>query len=183
MPVRGGATIRQRWPLPIGATRSMTRADLSLALIGVERREVVEVNLVAGLFRLLEVQRVDLDHREVPFAFLRRADEPFDRVAGAQRELADQRGADIDVVGAGQVVRLGRAQEPESVLQDLQNSAADDFDVPVGKFLEDREDQLLPAHGGCAFDLQLFREGKQSGRSLLLELGELEFLNVHVKPV
>ncbi len=30
LPVRGWATIRQRWPLPIGATRSMTRADLSL---------------------------------------------------------------------------------------------------------------------------------------------------------
>ena len=30
LPVRGGETIRQRWPLPIGATRSMIRADLSL---------------------------------------------------------------------------------------------------------------------------------------------------------
>ena len=28
--LRGGATIRQRWPLPIGATTSSTRPDLSL---------------------------------------------------------------------------------------------------------------------------------------------------------
>ena len=30
LPVRGGATISPRWPLPIGATRSMTRVVLSL---------------------------------------------------------------------------------------------------------------------------------------------------------
>ncbi len=30
LPVRGGATIRPRWPLPSGATRSMTRAERSL---------------------------------------------------------------------------------------------------------------------------------------------------------
>ncbi len=29
LPVRGGATIRARWPLPIGVTRSITRADMS----------------------------------------------------------------------------------------------------------------------------------------------------------
>jgi hypothetical protein len=27
LPVRGGATIRPRWPLPIGTIRSSTRAD------------------------------------------------------------------------------------------------------------------------------------------------------------
>src|SRR3546814_13834833 len=29
LPVRGGATIRARWPLPCGAIRSMTRAETS----------------------------------------------------------------------------------------------------------------------------------------------------------
>ena len=31
LPVRGGATIRARWPLPIGVTRSVTRDDRSPA--------------------------------------------------------------------------------------------------------------------------------------------------------
>ena len=31
LPVRGGATIRPRWPLPIGVSRSMTRVDMSPA--------------------------------------------------------------------------------------------------------------------------------------------------------
>ena len=30
LPVRGGETISARWPLPSGATMSITRADLSL---------------------------------------------------------------------------------------------------------------------------------------------------------
>jgi hypothetical protein len=56
LPVRGGATISARWPLPIGATISMTRAgrvldgrilDLELQpLVGIERRQVVEIDLV-----------------------------------------------------------------------------------------------------------------------------------------
>jgi len=29
-PVRGGATISPRWPLPMGATKSMIRAERSL---------------------------------------------------------------------------------------------------------------------------------------------------------
>ena len=33
LPVRGGDTIRARWPLPIGATMSMTRAERSF-LVG-----------------------------------------------------------------------------------------------------------------------------------------------------
>ncbi len=32
LPVRGGATMRQRWPLPMGMSRSMTRRSGSLVL-------------------------------------------------------------------------------------------------------------------------------------------------------
>ncbi len=65
LPVRGGATIRARWPLPIGATISMTRGDRSFlrrildlhleALVGIERRQVVEVDLVPRLVGVLEI--------------------------------------------------------------------------------------------------------------------------------
>ena len=75
-------------------------------LVGIERREVVEVDLVAGLFGVFEVDGVDFEKREIAFALLRAADLALDGVAGAQAEAADLRGRDIDVVGAGQVVRL-----------------------------------------------------------------------------
>ena len=139
LPVRGGATIRARWPLPIGATMSMTRADRSFLvgsshlhlqpLVGIERRQVVEVDLVARLVRILEIDRVDLEQREVALALLRAADLAFDRVAGAQAEPPDLRGRDVDVVRARQVVRFRRAQEAEAVLQHLDHAFADDLDV------------------------------------------------------
>ena len=42
-------------------------------LVGIERREVVEVDLVAGLLRVLEIDGVDLEQREVALAVLRRS--------------------------------------------------------------------------------------------------------------
>ena len=36
LPVRGGETIRARWPLPIGAIRSITRVEMSSCCCGVE---------------------------------------------------------------------------------------------------------------------------------------------------
>jgi hypothetical protein len=136
LPVRGGATISARWPLPSGATRSMTRVVRSF-LVGsfefeleplrrIERRQVVEVDAMPDLLRLVEIDRVDLEQREIALAVLGRADLALDRVAGAQAEAADLARADIDVVGARQVVGLGRAQEAEAVLQDLEHAVAED---------------------------------------------------------
>ena len=83
------------------------------ALVGIERRQVVEIDLVPRLFRVLEIEGVDLEQREVALAFFRAADVAFDGVAGAQAEAADLRGRDVDVVRAGQVVGLGRAKKPK----------------------------------------------------------------------
>ena len=75
LPVRGGATIRPRWPLPIGTIRSMTRADRlsdaassAMRSLRVERRQVLEEHAVARSVRRLEVDRLDLDQREVALA-------------------------------------------------------------------------------------------------------------------
>ena len=97
-------------------------------LVGIERRQVVEVDLVAGLLGVLEIDGVDLEQREIALALLRAADLAVDGVAGAQAEAADLRGRDVDVVGAGQVVRLRRAQEAEAVGQHLDDAFADDVD-------------------------------------------------------
>ncbi len=102
---------------------------------GIERRQVVEVDLVARFLRVLEIDGVDLEQREIPLAVLRRADLPVDGVAGAQAEAADLRGRDVDVVRAGQVIRFRRAQEAEAVGQDFDDAFADDVDFLVASCL------------------------------------------------
>ena len=174
--MRGGETISARWPLPIGATMSMTRAERSFLvgvlelhlqpLVGIERRQVVEVDLVARLVRVFEVDRVDLEQREVALAVLGAADVAVDGVAGAQAEAADLRGRDVDVVRAGQVVRLRRAQEAEAVRQDLDHAFADDVDLLGGELLEDGEHQLLLAHGAGVLDFLFFGKSEEFGGSL-----------------
>ena len=98
-------------------------------LVRVERREIVEVDLVARFLGILKVDGVDLEQREIALAFLRASDLALDRVAGAQTESANLRRRDVDVVGAGQVVCFRRAQEAEAVLQNFDNAFADDFDL------------------------------------------------------
>ena len=170
LPVRGGATIRPRWPLPIGVIRSMTRADrlsavgLELdALLRVERRQVVEEDLLAGALGRLEVDRLDLDQGEVALAFLRRPDLAGDGVAGAQVELADLRRRDVDVVGAGQVVVVGGAQEAEAVGQQLEDAFGEDEAALLGPGAQDLEDQLLLAQAGGAGDFELLGHVRELG--------------------
>jgi hypothetical protein len=123
LPAFGGATIRPRWPLPIGAIMSMTRLVMfsslpmsrsSSSVLGrVQRRQVLEQDLVLGGLRRLAIDAVDLDQGEVALAFLGRADLAFDGVAGAQVEAADLARADVDVVGAGEVGLSGARRKPK----------------------------------------------------------------------
>ena len=94
--------------------------------VGIERRQIVEIDAMADLVRLIEIDRVDLEQGEIALAVLGRADLALDRVAGAQAEAAHLARADIDVVRPGQVVRFRRAQEAEAVLQDLEHAVAED---------------------------------------------------------
>ena len=81
LPVRGGATISMRWPLPIGVTRSTMRMFSSFGvglqeqpLVRVQRREVLEVGLLGHRLGVLEVDRLDAQQGEVPLRLLGRAD-------------------------------------------------------------------------------------------------------------
>ncbi len=182
LPVRGGATISARWPLPIGVIRSMTRVDMSPGdlelepLHRVERRQVVEEDLVAGDFGVLEVDRLDLDQGEVALALLGRADLAGDRVAGAQVEAADLRGRDVDVVRAGQVVVVRRAQEAEAVGQALEHALGEDQAALLGLRLQDLEDQLLLAQRRGALDAQVLRHLHELVDRHLLERPDVERL-------
>src|SRR5438445_659418 len=108
LPARGGETIRPRCPLPRGVSRSITRA---LAFLRIERRQVVEQNLVAGLVGRFEVDRFNLDQCEVFLAFVWRTNLSADGVAGLEIKLANLRRGDVNVVGAGQIVVVGGAEE------------------------------------------------------------------------
>ena len=127
---------------------------------------------------IVEVDLVDLHHGEIALAVLGGADLAFDRVAGAQAEFADLGRADIDVVGAGQVVGFHRAQVAEAVGRDLDGADAENRLVGRRHLLQDGEHQFLAAHHRRAFDTLLLGEGEQLGRFLYLE-----FLEVHVSSV
>ena len=102
-------------------------------LLGEERREVVEVDTVGDGVGLAVVDGVDADEREEALAFLRRADLAVHGVTLLQAEPLDLRGRDVDVVGGGEVVELGRAEETVPVRQDFEH--ADFADHPFERRL------------------------------------------------
>ena len=146
------------------------------AVLGIERREVVEEDLLARDVGMLEVDRLDFDQGEVALAFLRRAHLAGDGVAGAQVEAADLRRRNVDVVRTGQVVVLGRAQEAEAVRQALQHAFGEDQARLLGLRLQDREDQVLLAHAGGVLDAELLGDLGEIGKLHLLEHADVERL-------
>ena len=141
------------------------------ALLRIERREVVEEDLVAGLFGRLEVDGLDLDQGEVLFAFVRRADVAGDGVAGLEVELADLRGRDVDVVGAGEVVVVGRAEEAVAVGEDFEDALGEDVALFFALGLEDLEDEVLLAEAAGAGDFETAGELAELGDVLLFQFG------------
>ena len=124
------------------------------------------MDLVADLLGILEIDGVDLEQGEIALAFLGAADRTVDGVARAQAELPDLARRHVDVVGAGEIVRIGRTQEAEAVLQHLDDARTDDFHLARRQLLQDREHQFLLAHGAGVLDLELLGERNQFGRRL-----------------
>ena len=54
--------------------------------------------------RFFEIDRLDLEKREIPLAILGRADLAFDRIAGAKPETPDLVWRDIDIIRPGKVI-------------------------------------------------------------------------------
>ena len=104
---------------------------------------------------------------EVAFALFRAPDHALDRIAGSKAQPPDLRRRDIDVVGTGEVVGVGGAEESKSVLQDLDHPLADDLHVDAGELLQNCEHQLLLAHDRCVLDLVFLGERQEFGRRLL----------------
>jgi hypothetical protein len=161
LPARGGATIRQRWPFPSGAKR------------WIERRQVVEENLVFLLKGIFEVEVLDLEQREVALRVFGRANLARDRVAGAQVEAADLRGRYVNVVRARQVVVVGRPKKAEAVWQALEHAFSVNRLILLGRFLKNREDQILFSQARRILDAELTRQLRKIGDFLLFEFLEM----------
>ena len=99
---------------------------------------------------------------------------PGDRVAGPQAELPDLRRRDVDVVRAGEVVVLGRAEEAEAVRQHLEDALREDQAEAFGLRLQDLEDQLLLAQRGRALDLELLRDLEELRHGVVVERPDVE---------
>src|SRR5690606_34020112 len=88
-------------------------------LVRIERREIVEIDLVPDRLGILEIDRVDLQKREIAFPLLGRTDLSLHSIAGAKRKSPYLRRTYVDVVRSGQVIGLRRTQETEPVRQHL----------------------------------------------------------------
>ena len=152
--------------------RRILRIERQLAL-WIERREIVEIDAMAHRIGIVEIDRDELGQREIALAILGRADLAFHGVARAQPELADLIGREIDVVGAGEIIRLGRAEEAEAVGQHFDRAHAHDLLAILGLGLEDGEEQVLLAQRGGALDAERLGGAHQFGGGGFLEVFEM----------
>ncbi|MNE24822.1 hypothetical protein D3C80_1181250 [compost metagenome] len=143
------------------------------ALVREQRRQVFEQNLVLRVFRPVEVDGVDFQQGEVTLAFFWRADLTNDGVAGTQVEATDLAWRDIDVVRAGQVRGISRAQEAEAVLENLQHAVTGDFLAAFRMLFQQGENHILLARTGHIFYAHLFGHFEQIGNRLLLEFSQV----------
>ncbi len=144
------------------------------ALLGIERREVVKEEFVAGFIGGLKIDRLDFDEREVPLPLFGWSDLAGNRIAGAQIEFADLGWRYVDVVRPGQVVVIRRAQESETVRKALKNALGEDEAALFGLCLQDLEDQFLLAHPGCPHHAQVFGHLGQGDDVHFFQLGDVE---------
>src|ERR1039458_6048254 len=144
-------------------------------LLRLERRQVVEQNLVARLVGRLEIDRLDLNQREIFFTLMRRAHLAADGVSGFQVELADLRRRHVNVVRARQVVVVGRAQKAVAVREDLQHTFGEDVSFFFTLRLQDLEDEVLFAESAGAGELQRSGDLGQLGNVLFFQ-----FCNGHI---
>ena len=136
----------------------------------VERRQVVEEDLLARAFRRLEVDRLDLEQREVALALLRRADLAATRC----RRCAGRSGGSATArrrcrpgpAGSCSRARAGSRSRPAaSRARPRRRSGRSSRRAPSGL-----EDQLLLAHAGRARHVQILGDLGELLHAHLLEL-------------
>ena len=142
-------------------------------LIGEQRRQVLEQDLVLGVFRLVEVDRVNFQQGKVALAVFGRANLAGNGVTGTQVEATNLAGRHIDVIRAGQVGRVGRAQETEPILKDLQYAVTEDVFAAFGMFFQDAKDHILLARSAHVLEAHLVGDFQQFGNRFLFEVSQV----------
>ena len=146
-------------------------------LIGIERRQIIEMHLVPDLFWIVEIDLVDLEQRKIALAFLGAPYLAFDCVAGAQPKAPDLAGAHIDIVRAWQVIRVGRAKKSEAVLKDFYDAIASNLDFACRKLLQYRKHQLLLAQSARILNCELLSYAQEFSRRLNFKVLQFHFLH------
>ena len=180
LPARGGLTIKPALAEADGHDQvDDPHADFvgrglhADPLVGMQRRQFVEGDLVGQQVRVLVVDRLDPQQGEVALVLLGRADLPGNGRARLQAEAADLAGRDVNVVRAGEVVVVGAAEEAEAVGQDFQRPLAVHQAVELDPLLEDPEDQVLLLDAGVVGEVFLAGLLDQLGHRHLLQLGDV----------
>src|ERR1041385_4919163 len=75
------------------------------SLVWKQRRQVVEMGLIFGLIGVFLVDGLDFEQREKALFLFWGADLTGDKIAGLQIEAADLRGGNINIFGAGQIIK------------------------------------------------------------------------------
>ncbi len=144
------------------------------ALLRVQGGEVVKEGLFAGHGRIFEVDLGDLEEGKVAFPLLRRTNLSGDGVTGAQVKTTNLRRRDINIVRAGEVIRIGSTKKAEAVREDFKNPFAENCTILFGGSIEDTEDQILLAHPRGTLDLEFTANGDEVDDLLFFQ-----FFQVH----
>ena len=137
---------------------SVGSVDSFSRLRRMQRRQVVERDALGQRVRILAVDGLDPQEREVALVFFRRTNLTGHRRPCPQAKPADLAGADVNVVRTRQIVIVGAAEEPEAVRQDLEGPLAEHQAVHLRPFFEDLEDEVLFLEARVVADLLLAGE-------------------------
>ena len=137
-------------------------------LVGVQGSEVFKQDLVAGVFRTVVVDVVDLEQGEIALALFRRPDLAGNGIAGTQVEAADLARGDIDVIRTSEIRAVCTAQETETVGQDFQHTVAKDILAALGVRLEDCKDNVFLVRPSQIFQPHGFAKLYQLGHRSVL---------------
>src|SRR5215208_2662418 len=111
--------------------------------VGILRTKVVEWNAVFRLLRILGVDALDFEQREIAFPGLWWTHLPTHFISGPQSESFYLRGRDVDVVGTWEIAPVLAPQKSVSLGQNLEHPIAVEDDVSVEEVLLDLEDEIL----------------------------------------
>src|SRR4029453_19014432 len=134
------------------------------------------MDLVPRLVGILEIDRVDLEQREIALALLGAANVAIDRIAGAQVEAPDLARTDIDIFRPWQKIRIGRAQKTQAIPENFHDAFADDADIAHRQALQNGIDELLAPERAGILDFELLGDAEHLGWRFLLEVVEFDFL-------